>query len=160
MHAQRMQQQLEAILERQAHCSTELLQCLESERQALTAHDTDALELITRDKTRHTQALDELDARREQMVTGLDCGSGAEGMQRCLEMFGSESHLADLWDRIIGNIRACRDNNIANGGILELGRLHVEQALAILRGSTAGPPAYDAQGEVRSSLGQRELGQV
>lgn len=161
MSAERIQLQLESILEQQAHCSTELLQCLEAERTALTGRNSDALEQISRDKSRHTQTLEELETRRKQLVSGLDCDTDAGGMKRCVEKFGDGSRIASLWDRVMHNIRECRDNNIANGAVLEIGRQHVEQALSILRGNmAAGPAVYDAQGEAASTLGQRELGKV
>ena len=160
MSAEGTQLQLEAVLEQQAHCSTELLQCLEAERKALAERDTDALEKISQDKSNHTRVLEELETRRRQLVCDLDCGTDADGMQRCLEKFGEGTRLASLWNRVIRNIAECRDNNIANGAVLEIGRQHVEQALAILRGNTAEPAVYDAQGGAASALGQRELGKV
>ena len=160
MNAEGTQLQLEAVLEQQVHCSTELLQCLEAERNALAERNTNALEKVSQDKSNHTQSLEELETRRKQLVSELDCGTDADGMQRCIERFGDQSRLASLWERVIRNIGECRDSNIANGAVLEIGRQHVEQALTILRGESAGPMVYDAQGVSGPVLGQREFGKV
>jgi flagellar biosynthesis/type III secretory pathway chaperone len=160
MNAEGTQLQLETVLEQQARCSTELLQCLNAERKALAERNTDALEKISQDKSNHTQTLEQLETRRKQLVSALDCGTDANGMQRCINKFGDQSRLASLWKRVIRNIGECRDSNIANGAVLEIGRQHVEQALTILRGESAGPMVYDAQGVSGPVLGQREFGKV
>ncbi|MEA3244191.1 MAG: flagellar protein FlgN [Pseudomonadota bacterium] len=160
MQAERTQQSLEDLLTREIQCSERLLVCLQAERSALTQRDLQALEKTTQDKIQHTRQLEQLDQQRQKLVSELGFAEDAESLQRCLDSLPRADALKHLWQQILTNIEACQTGNLTNGGILESGRQHIEQALRILRGQSASPSLYDPHGDTPANLGQRELGKV
>lgn len=160
MNAEGMQPTLESVLIEEARCTEGLRSCLEAERSALTARDIDALQNTTREKLNYTRKLEALEQQRKSLVTSLGFDADAEGLQHCIQGQARSSELASLWQQILDNIGVCRDGNLTNGGILESGRLHVEQALCILRGQSGRPTLYSPAGNTAADLGQRELGKV
>lgn len=151
---------LESVLTQEVQCSANLLACLEAERAALTRRDMDALQNTTREKLEHTRMLEQLEQQRETLVTGLGFNNDQDGLRRCFQSLPQTDTLAGLWSQILSNIEACRTGNLTNGGILESGRHHAEQALCILRGQSGAPAVYDPHGDTSTNLGQRELGKV
>jgi flagella synthesis protein FlgN len=161
MHAEGTQPTLESVLTEEVRCSEGLLSCLGAERSALTARDMDALQNTTREKLDHTRKLEQLEQQREALVTQLGFGTDVENLQRCFHSQPRSGILMKLWQQVLINIDACQTDNLTNGGILESGRQHVEQALCILRGQPDSSTLYDPAGNnTAADLGQRELGKV
>lgn len=160
MHSQRTQQSLQDVLTREVQCSELLLACLATERAALAKRDIPALEQTTAEKLQYTEELEQLEQQREQLVAGLGFAADSESLRRCLKSLPQASTLMQLWQQLLTNIDACRTGNLTNGGILEAGRQHVEQALLILRGQSGTPALYNPSGDRPTNLGQRELGKV
>ena len=160
MHAERTRQSLQTILTQEVRCTEDLLACLNAERVALARRDMPALEQTTRDKLQYTEELELLEQQREQLVVGLGFGSDAESLRHCFKSLPQADALKQLWQQVLTNIDACRNGNLTNGGILEAGRRHVEQALLILRGQSGAPSLYNTNGDSTTNLGQRDLGKV
>jgi flagellar biosynthesis/type III secretory pathway chaperone len=160
MHAEGTQHPLEAVLEQEVRCTESLLECLEAERLALIRRDLEALEKTIQDKVQHSQLLEQLERQRESIVSALGFDTDPRGLTRCYRSLPQAEQLIELWAQILTNIEVCRTSNITNGGILELGRQHVEQALSILRGQSGTPSLYDPHGATAANLGKRELGKV
>jgi len=160
MHAEGTQHPLEKILEQEIQCTGHLLECLEAERSALTRRDLDLLEKTTRGKIQYTRQLEELEQQRAALVTELGFVSGPDTLLDCFKSLPQADNLLHLWKQVLDNTQACQAGNLTNGGILESGRQHVEQALSILRGQSGTPSLYDTTGGTSANLGQRELGKV
>ena len=151
---------LEQILQHQLECTEHMIECLQKERAALVSRDLNTLEEAVNDKSRYAEVLEELDRGREHSIRMLGYKADIKGLQQCFNDLPNGAKLSGLWDRMLTNLRACQDDNIANGGILEHSRQHVEQALGILRGQSGSPSVYSAQGNAAADLGQRELAKV
>ena len=160
MPVERTQQLLEDVLNREVQCTEGLIACLEAERSALTRRDLPALERTTEDKIRYTQQLEQLDRQRQTLVSDLGFAADADGLRQCLDSLPRADALKRLWQQILNNVETCQADNLANGGILESGRQHIEQALRILRGQSPTPSLYESNGDTAADLGQRELGKV
>jgi len=160
MSAERTQQTLYKVLMQEVQCSEHLLVCLQAERRALAGRDIDALQQTTQEKLQHSQQLDQLEQEREALVAALGFSAGRAGLEQCFAAFPQRADAGALWARVLTNIEACRDGNLTNGGILEAGRQHVEQALCLLRGQSASPALYNPSGDTAADLGQRDLGKV
>jgi len=161
MHAEGTQPTLESVLTEEVRCTECLLSCLGAERLALTARDMDALQNTTREKLDLTGRLEQLELQREALVTRLGFGTDTENLQRCFRSQPRSGLLMKLWQQVLQNTDACQTDNLTNGGILESGRQHVEQALCILRGQPGSPTTYNPAGNnTAADLGQRELGKV
>ncbi len=161
MSAERTQPHpMEELLQQLVTCSQALLHSLEAERSALVDRDLDTLADITADKLHHTGTLEALERQRVQLVQELGFDNDAAGIRRCLRSLPRAGRLQALWQQLLANIRACRNGNLTNGGILELGRQHVEQALSVLRGQGGCPALYGQDGDAAPRLGQRDLGKA
>lgn len=160
MNAESTQPTLESILIEEARCSESLQSCLDAERSALTTRDMNALQSTTREKLDYTRKLEALEQQRGALLTQQGFDTDAEGLQDYIQRQSRSKALAALWQRILNNIEACRNGNLTNGSILESGRLHVEQALCILRGQSGKPALYSPAGSAPTDLGQRKLGKV
>ena len=154
------QQALEHLLIQEVQCTERLLACLNAERTALAQRDMDALEQTTGEKLQHTLELEQLDRQREDLLSQLGFATDAEGLRQCFKRLPQADNLKRLWQQILSNLDACRNGNLTNGGILEAGRQHVEQALSILRGQCGTPSLYKSGGDTTADLGRRELGKV
>ncbi len=151
---------LEITLTQEVECTRQLLDCLDAERTALLERDTEALENTTRQKFDCSKQLEELETRRSSLVESLGFENTRDSLPRCFKSLPCANRLMQLWTQILDNIESCKTSNLTNGGILESGRQHVEQALGILRGQAGAPAVYAQDGESRTNLGQRELGKV
>lgn len=160
MSAHAAQESLEAILEQEVQCTELLLQTLSEERAALAERDMAVLQLTTDKKIKHYQDLEKLDAQREQIVTKLGFSTDRTGINQCFESLPGKERLTEIWLQVMTNIEACKTSNLVNGGILESGRRHVEQALGILRGQGGAPGLYTPSGVTAANLGHRKLGEV
>jgi flagellar biosynthesis/type III secretory pathway chaperone len=162
MPAERKSHSLPDILTRQVQCTEHLLTCLGAERDALASRDIQTLEDTTATKLQYTRELEQLEQQRQQLMVELGFGdiTDNESLRRCFKSLPQAETLLKLWGRILTNLDTARHGNLANGGILEAGRRHVEQALMILRGQTATPALYNPNGDRSANLGQRDLGKV
>lgn len=153
-------QALQAVLSEEARCTRALLDCLERERKALAQRDLDTVQTTTQEKLQLSERLEALERQRETLITGMGFGNDAEGLDRCFASLPQSGVYRRIWRQILNNIEACRNGNLANGGVLEASRQHVEQALCILRGQSGAPALYGQAGEAAADLGRRELGKV
>lgn len=151
---------LEITLSQEVECSRQLLDCLESERAALLKRDLESLEITTNRKFDCSQQLEQLETRRGALIKSLGFENTPGKLPQCFATLPCAEQLSRLWEQLLENIESCQTHNLTNGGILEAGRQHVEQALGILRGQTGAPSVYAQDGEARANLGQRELGKV
>jgi len=160
MNKQGTQHSLQTLLAQEVTCSESLLTCLQAERRALAQHDGDALEKTTLEKLEHTGELEQLEQQRETLIAGLGVETGQSQTKQFFNNLSDSDPVKQLWQQVLGNIEACRNENLTNGGILEASRQHVEQVLCILRGQSGAPPVYKPGGTTQANLGQRELGKV
>jgi len=160
MHNEGNRHPLETTLTQEVECTRQLLDCLKSERAALIERNMEALETTTREKFDCSKQLEQLESRRASLIESLGFENTPDSVQRCFKSLPCAKQLLHLWAQILENTESCQTGNLTNGGILESGRQHVEQALGILRGQTGAPAVYAQDGEARANLGQRELGKV
>lgn len=154
------QHPLETVLSQEIECTGQLLACLDTERGALAKRDLETLEKTTAAKLQNTQRLEQLEQQREALLVKLGFASDANSQQSCFDSLPCGATLARLWQEVLDNTRACKSDNLSNGGVLESSRQHVETALCILRGQSGTPSLYDTSGGTATNLGQRELGKV
>jgi len=64
--------------------------------------------------------------------------------------------LIALWDQLLDTAEQCREQNQANGSLVETHRRHVQRALDLLRGTEA-TPTYGPSGETRDNNDSHSL---
>jgi flagellar biosynthesis/type III secretory pathway chaperone len=107
----------------------QLLDCLHAEHAALARGDAEAIR---------------------------DCARNKLEYFRLLEPYAAQPAHA-LSPQLLDTLRACRDQNLANGAVIEQQRRATHQALAVLRGSVAEPALYGPAGTSPSLPGGRSL---
>jgi len=160
MHHEGNRHPLETTLTQEVECTQQLLACLEAECNALVKRDLAALEATTQRKLDCSRQLEQLESRRGALIESLGFENSPATLARCFNSLPCAARLSRLWQQILENTEACQTLNLTNGGILESGRQHVEQALGILRGQTGSPAVYAQDGEARATMGQCELGKA
>ena len=65
--------------------------------------------------------------------------------------------LVPLWDELQNLLRRCRQQNLVNGGVIEMSRRLAREVLATLRGTVPGSEVYDRCGERRPTDGSEPL---
>ena len=155
-----MQQQFTVVLNSLESCTRGLLECLEAERTGLTTRNMEQVEQIILRKNDLTRELEQLEKQRAELVVALGFSNDPVGMTRCIRNQPEGKHLEKLWQQVLDNLKACRDSNLTNGGILELGRRQAEQAISILRGQHSVPGLYSPDGNSAQEFDNRKLGKA
>lgn len=155
-----MQQQFTVLLNSLENCTHGLLECMEVERTGLASRNMEQIEQSTLRKTDLSRELEQLESQRARLVTDLGYSNDAAGMSKCIQNQPNSKQLVKLWQQVLDNLKACRDNNLINGSILELGRRQAEQALSILRGQNGNPGLYSPDGNSAQEFGNRKLGEA
>lgn len=155
-----MQQQFTVLLNSLQTCTAGMLACLERERTGLASRDMAQIEQTTLRKNELSKELEQLETQRVALLTSLGYKNDSSAMTDCISQQPNARLLTRLWQEILTNLSACRDHNLTNGGILELGRRQAEQALSILRGQHNSTRLYSPEGEAAPGFGNRKLGKA
>lgn len=131
-------ERLSTILGEQIRCAEAMLETLASESQALADGNHDALGLATETKAKLVDALERLEAERQEIAQRGDATGAAE------------------WQRLRELVARCKEQNHRNGTLLHARAENVRIALKTLRGSE--PELYGASGRAPGSTGARPLG--
>lgn len=149
------------ILEKEIQLSTELLDLLHQEQQALTGMDMQALIALTRKKESLLSRIRLLDESLEE-AAGRICDASPDKTVK----------LSDVIARTTGSARAtlteCRknlaalrqkvlDHNHINKRFAEDIRGYLNDAISMITGSMAGRPMYGGHGAARPSANQPSL---
>ncbi|MEE9343543.1 MAG: flagellar protein FlgN [Gammaproteobacteria bacterium] len=151
---------LSKILRSQITCSGQLVETIQDEQAALARRDINALEAITRIKLELTERIEQLELDRNNLLKSLGYTENPDGMNELLTTLDDASGLKAAWQQVLENIRICRDKNLTNGAVLELGRRQAEYALSILRQQHEPHETYGAEGQKATAFGNRELGKA
>lgn len=151
-------QRLDEILGREIECVTALACVLEAEKEALAGRDPHALEETAKDKQCHIEELGELDRRRTELLKAAGFAADRAGLENCIQWCDADGPLLDRWRQLVSLLEKCRDQNLANGSLVELNRRRAEQVLAILRGQQADTRLYGSAGESVAHSLSRTLG--
>lgn len=133
-----------------------LREVLTLERDALGRRDFPAIEQAAAEKERLIAALESLAERQGTLLrTGGILGGNAslrENLQKT-----DMVELVPLWDELQDLLRRCRQQNLVNGGVIEMSRRFAREVLATLRGTVPGSEVYDRCGERHPTEGGEPL---
>ncbi|NOQ81078.1 MAG: flagellar protein FlgN [Methylophaga sp.] len=152
-------QQLRSILQTELETVSQLLVLLKSERGALTESDAELMSEMSSQKQPLVVKLEQLGRQRETVLQVAGFSSGKEG----LEAFISNQTIQDeqSLNTILGQLKIaahnCRENNQVNGGIVNVNRQYLQQAMNILRGRDANPSSYGPGGEYTNQVVRQPL---
>lgn len=152
-------QQLHNILKAEQATASKLLTMLKYERGALTKSDVDVMTELTTKKQPLVVTLEQLGRQREALLQTEGFSAGKEGLSAFIAN-QTEQHsriLNSMVDALKITAKACREHNQVNGGIVNVNRQYLQQAMNILRGRDIAPSAYGPGGEYTSQIVRQPL---
>lgn len=138
--------QLAKLMDQEIAAANALLQALQAETDAL-GRDPEALEQAAARKQELVTNMEALHQQRCAMLQAAGCSPSRSGLEQFLQRFDVEDRLLGRWQRLLDVTEQCRDANLSNGAVVELSRLHLRQALALMHGHSPQTVAYGAGGE-------------
>lgn len=152
-------QKLHSILQAEQTTASQLLAMLKYERSALTKSDVDAMTDLTAKKQPLVVTLEQLGRQRETLLQAEGFSAGKDGLAAFIAN-QTEQHsriLNSMVDGLKITAKACREHNQVNGGIVNVNRQYLQQAMNILRGREMTPSAYGPGGEYTNQVVRQPL---
>jgi flagella synthesis protein FlgN len=152
-------QQLHSVLQAEQSTASKLLAILKSEREMLTNSDVDAMTKVTAQKQPFVVQLEQLGRQREAILQAEGFSAGKVGLAAFIAN-QTEQHsriLNSMVDGLKVIAKACREHNQVNGGIANVNRQYLQQAMNILRGRDVAPSAYGPGGEYTNQVVRQPL---
>jgi flagellar biosynthesis/type III secretory pathway chaperone len=147
---------LAELLEAERARAARMLEVLGLEREALARRDFPAIEQAAAEKERLIAALESLAERQNAVLRSAGVVVTAGRLGEALERAGMPD-LVPLWDDLQDLLRRCRQQNLVNGGVIEMSRRFAREVLATLRGTAPGSDLYGRCGERRHTDGGEPL---
>jgi flagellar biosynthesis/type III secretory pathway chaperone len=137
--------------------ATSLRDALQAEHHALVEQDIDALLRAIEEKGASVQELQTLDQRRDALCAAFGAVSGPEQMNAFLSSSLNPAEIESAWTKLLSLADECSLLNKANGAIIRVRKHHIEDGLALIRGSEPGNTTYARDGKNRDGLGNRAI---
>ncbi len=159
MNTTTQRQQLPYWFALEAEAAQHLLDALAQEHKALTEFNAEALECATAAKQSCVEAYESIARRRDQFLAALGLPPGKPGIEALLQRSAAtgDEPLSGQWQELQALATQCRRQNLINGGIVELGRRHVERALDLLHGPGPNVNLYGPEGQTAGSQRSQRL---
>jgi flagellar biosynthesis/type III secretory pathway chaperone len=146
-------EKLAALMEKEIDQAAALDMALRVEKDILSDKDFDGLEIVTAKKQTIVDALNALDAERQQLLH--ECGYGADraGVEAFIDAQtgAHRQRLEELWRRLLDTVGACQQQNLVNGSIIGMSMRHCTQAMAVLCGQDPKDALYDPRGNASTN---------
>jgi flagellar biosynthesis/type III secretory pathway chaperone len=153
-------QQLGCLLDEELAAIRDLEQALAAELTAISNRDTSALEQALAEKLQGLEKMETLNQRRLALVESCGFQPDRDGMQSCLKWCDTGGTLQGLWQKLLAVAGRCRDSNLLNHHLVELGSRHMHKALCIIRGEDPDKALYNTLGNADDSHDRRSLARV
>lgn len=127
-------------------CASDLFTLLESETQALTQRNPDALNRLIVEKQKKLLQLKELESTLKSILNTNDHAIDVEDMSRCIRELNSED-IGRMWKEFLNQIDKLQKQNRINGNLVNLTQRYVENTLHILQGEIPEDKLYDPAGQ-------------
>ncbi len=144
------------VLDQSIARAKELKEILDTERAALVAADADDLSGTAVAKRDCVIAIEELERRREDIVSRAGFDPGADDMPALISWCGS-TELSSAWHRYLDVAKDCSEMNASNGAIINMRRSQIQSTLSLMRNGHAEGDVYGPDGGGSDSLGSRSL---
>ncbi|MCU0936332.1 MAG: flagellar protein FlgN [Gammaproteobacteria bacterium] len=144
------------LIEAERARAERMLEVLGLEREALARRDFPAIEQAAAEKERLIAALESLAERQTAALRSAGVTVTGGRLGEALERAGLPD-LVPLWDDLQDLLGQCRQQNLVNGGVIEMSRRFAREVLATLRGTAPGSDLYGRCGERRHTDGGEPL---
>lgn len=136
--------------------STELLNLLQQEQEAIPSRNRDHLNEILTNKTACLQTIDNNANNRYQLLASIDQPPTEIAWKQIIEQQDDTALKAD-WEQLVDTLIQCRHCNEVNGRLINRGQQTLHQLLDILRGRLDPPTLYNQRGATESTAGGRSF---
>lgn len=152
-------QQLFTILQSELNTASQLSTILQQEREALKSANHEMVSQLTQKKQPLILQLEQLGRQRESILKVSGFPSGRSGLEAFIanQSEPEAEKLTQLVARIREVAQSCRENNVINGGVINVNRQYLGRALSILRGRDPDVSAYGPGGEYTSQVVRQPL---
>ena len=148
---------LEVNIDESLNQAIDLQEVLDEERAALERRDTNSLNDTAVRKRMCICRMEELAEERAKI--SQSCGFEADtlSMSEMASWCDDSPATTESWMNFLDVAKQCSETNSANGAIIHVRRIQINNALALLRGDMANGDTYGPAGEGAGGLGQRAL---
>jgi len=143
---------LAEVLQAELSRARRMLEVLRLEREALEGRDFSAVEKAAGEKVRIIAALEDLAERQTRLLHAAGITTTGPDVRDALERAGLP-HVLPIWDELYDLLARCRQQNLVNGGVIEMSRRFAREVLAALHGTSPGSLLYGRCGETRHTGG-------
>ncbi len=147
MTASRILPEIRRLLSEQLEGTRRLNDLLEEEHAALARLESATVEKLAAEKQHELEALEIRERERLRLLAAAGYAPDQAGMTAFLHGHDPHGELTRQWEALLEEVRRCRQANRRNGGILELSRVRIQQALEILRGQLPAAGGYGPKGK-------------
>ncbi len=146
------------LLHTQAECAQQLLEALESEREALAAGDAEQLDTLTRQKSELLHRLESLGREQQNLLDSLSLDDPKAGLDTALAWCDPTDEIKQTRDNLAGQLERCKTLNERNGLTVQYRMGHVRRALDVLNGDPVdASKLYGRDGRTSSNVQSRLL---
>jgi flagellar biosynthesis/type III secretory pathway chaperone len=141
------------LLGKQRDAMKNMLEILEQEYQALKKNDINLFDTILEKKHLQTRELETLESQLTPLLSLMGGKIDRQQLENYIQNIDNEhaKHAAQtVWEELLGVLKRCNEQNKINHKIIESSRIHIRQALDILRGETGIPRLYSASGKEKT----------
>lgn len=157
MSAERLLEDLRGLLDEQLTGTRRLNDLLQEEHEALTRLDSESVEALAAGKASELEALETRERARLRLLAAGGYAPDQAGMTAFLRDHDPDGGLGRRWEQLLEEVRRCRHGNRRNGGILEVSRARIQQALEILRGQLPDAGGYGPKGKTSGYPNRRTI---
>lgn len=140
------------------HCQA-LLALLNREQDALKKRDAEQVEAILKQKTPLIEAFEKSLKRRQDWASKANMRCDEEAWSTLLAKLNA-SDIAETWTELKQLYRRVHEQNDINGRLLSRHQSTAKRMLDILRGKTAGPNLYTANGYSSNRADRNNIGEA
>lgn len=151
------QQQLSQLLAAELQETSQLLEILTEEHQALSSSNPDLIAAISNKKLNATQQVEQNHLKRIQLLTHFGLPSSNEGMESLIKRLPKKSQIVTQWHELQDTAKKLHCQNEINGGIIALTQRHITLALDILSGKANVTTTYGRSGQARAEITPQHL---
>jgi len=159
-NAIKQQQQLSRLLAAELEETSQLLEILTEEHQALSSSDPDLITAISAKKFDAMKRIEQCHIKCTQFLTSIGIASNSEGIEAFIQRLPKESLIATQWRELQDLAKKLHRQNEVNGGVIALTQRHITLAIDILSGKTNITSTYGRSGQANSEATPQHLAKV
>jgi flagella synthesis protein FlgN len=143
---------LHACLQEELDSMTSLASILEKEQLALIEGNVTALNELSQEKSQRLAKLSDLGKKRSFHLSTLGYPSDIKGMEAYLASLSAKTTILDNWKQLLSISETAKENNRANGILINRQLKKNQGALNILQKNNPDDLLYGANGQSKNNI--------